>query len=372
MSKFSYLILYFVAWTAICFVGGVIAVGQSVDPLNVLRRCVENEKVTDRLQYEVRTKRAQLPSVSRSGSLGSQNIEAVIKREGDSIVVTGTEKFYQDGKFEKDESIHLVVTPDFLVVGLSGESARNNAGIVTTEQMKERLPGILCSGQFGFELDGYVGDGIRVSDLMLMEPDKVKYAGEKEINGFVCQQIDADTKYGFFSVYIDTANNHAVRRIVSIRRQNDLQYVGEAYFPHASSANTFTETLDNLEFKLLDGVYVPIRGNLQLIREDKDGSILLSRSEFERTNIALNPVFDKSTFSADFLKGEVVSNMDDAESGVVYVWDGKKPVPGFTMLEGTAVMQGYAGFTRLCGMLLGIVLVAIALYRMLRRKKVKS
>jgi len=344
------------------------ALAQGIDAINILQKCAENSAKVDRIQYEVRTKRSQLPSASRSEGLGSQAIEAVVKREGNNIVVTGIERFYTDGRFIKDEVVRQVVTPNFLAVGIDGEKAQHSAGIVTVEQVKEQIPGILSSGQFGFELDGYIGDGIRVTDLMLLEPDKVKHSGTSDVNGFACQQIDADTKYGFFSVYIDTSNSHAVRRIVSVRRQGDIQYGGEVYFSHMSPVKTFTETLDNMEFEMLDGVCVPVKGNLQYIREDSDGRIFPGKSEFVRENINLDPVFDKNTFSADFLKGEVVSNLDDNESGIVYIWDGEKPVPAYTMLEGTAFMQGYAGYFRLFSMLAGILMIAYALYRMLIKK----
>jgi hypothetical protein len=120
---------------------------------------------------------------------------------------------------------------------------------------------------------------------------------------------------------------------------------------------------------MIEGVALPVRGDFQVFRKDKDGHSYMSRNEFERGNIDLNPAFRKDTFSADFLNGEVVSNQDDTTSGVVYVWDGKKPVPAYTMLKGTAFMQGYAGYIRLALMLAGIAMIAYALYRMLRRRK---
>ena len=334
------------------------------DALTILRKVAENQRVADRIQYEITTQYSQMDSASRAGDLGGQYVEAAIKREGNNIAVIGLEKNYRNGVFVSDEKIHRLVTSDFGVYG-TGRNDDPDAGMVTTKQINRLITPILCSGRFGFEMDGYIGDGARIPDLMLMEPDKVKFIGDKEINGYICVQIDADTAHGFFSVHVDTENNYAVRRIVSERRQSDLQCGGKKYFQNMPHVKTFTETVDNLEFTLVDGMSVPTKGILLLTRRDRNGDTFPSKSEFKRKNVNLNPDFGEDTFSADFLKGEVISNLDDNESGVVYLWDGEKPVPGYTMLEGIAFMQGYAGYIRLFLMLVGILMIAFAIYRML-------
>jgi hypothetical protein len=292
---------------------------------------------------------------------------AVVRRDGNKVGVAGFENQYEGGKLTNTEEIIQLATPTFGVYATSGDGAPD-AGIVTTEQVNKILIPILCSGRYGFELDGYLSDGVPVFSLMLMKPDRVKYIGECEVNSFVCQQIDANTEFGFFSVYVDIQNNYAVRRIVSEQRQNSLELSGRAFFQNMPQVESFISVLDNIEFKLIDGVNVPTRGILQFTRKDKSGATFPSKSEFARENIDVNPVFGKDTFSAEFLKGEVVSNIDDFESRVVYIWDGEKAIPGYTMLEGTAFMQGYVGYIRLALMLAGIAMIAYALYRMLRKE----
>jgi hypothetical protein len=86
----------------------------------------------------------------------------------------------------------------------------------------------------------------------------------------------------------------------------------------------------------------------------------------------MNPDLDEKVFSAEFLKGEVVSNLDDNESGVVYIWVGEKAVPGYTILEGSAAMSGYAGYVRLFLMLAGTLMIVYAIYSMLKKKKLSD
>ena len=297
-------------------------------------------------------------------------MEAIVQRDGDKIKIVGIEKHYRGGEFVRDEEIHQLATSDFYVRTIS-EGDASDSGMVTTEQIEKLLRPLLCGGRFGFELDVYLSDVIRIPELMLMESDKVKYIGEEDINGILCQHINADTKYGFFTVYIDTRNNYVVRRAISEINQHTLLYGGDKWLHDMPQTQTFTDVIDNFEFKLIGSVNVPIKGVLQTTRKDKDGSTVVAKSEFERENVDLNPNFEKDVFSATFLKGEVVSNLDDKESGVVYVWDGEKAVPGYTMLEGSAKMQGYAGFTRLCSMLLGIVLIVYVVIKKLLFKKKK-
>ena len=360
MLKLNYSIaLFFAVLISLRSIEGD-TIGQEVDALVILRKIAENLKVTDRIQYEVKMSHSYHAPATKTNVLPRQRIEAVVKRDGDNFVVTGIDKQYNDGEFIAENKIHHLSTPDFGVYVTGGT---HNVAMVTTKQIDRLLEPLLCGGQFGFELDGYLCGGVRFSDLMLMESGKVKYIGEKEIDGTVCQQIDADMEHGFFSVYADAKNNCAIRKAIC-----EKSFVRDATTP----VESFTTILNNLQFKSIEGIDVPTSGIIQAIRKDKDGRTYMSQNEFERENINLNPTFRKDTFSADFLKGEVVSNIDDKESGIVYVWDGKKPVPGYTTLEGSAVMQGYAGYVRLLSMLLGIMLIAYALYRLLLRNKDKK
>jgi hypothetical protein len=357
MSKLHYsTVLFFIVLIQTSFHGGA-TIGQEVDAFVILRKIADNMKVTDHIQYEVKMSHSYHVPATKTNVLPHQRIEAVVKRDGEHFVVTGVEKQYNDGKFMAENKIHHLSTPDFGVYVTGGT---HSAGMVTMKQIDRLLDPVLCGGQFGFELDGYLCEGVRFSDLMLIEFGKVRYVGEKEIDGVICQQIDADTEHGFFSVYVDSKNNYAIRKATC-----EKSFVKDTTTPTES----FTSVLDNVEFNLKAGINIPAKGSIQVIRKDKDGHTCMSKNEFERTNININPTFDDNTFSAEFLKGEVINNIDDNESGVVYMWDGEKAVPAYTMLEGTAVMQGYAGYAKLFSMLLGIVLIAIALYRMLRRRK---
>ena len=356
--------------------------------LEILRHCEENLKVTDRFQYKIKTLCSnQFPpaySNSYGVSLSVQNIEGLITKDGNKIDIVTDIKTYRDSKLFSDEKFRHVATPVFFATGFNGGDSDSPyagyAGMVTTEQAKENLPILLSVGQYGFELDGYLVYGVRIPELMLAESDCVRYIGGEDINGFMCQHIKADTKYGLFSVYIDTNNNYIVRKFGAITRQSDVWYdkkhgkqpdfqnVDDDLVPDI--VDTWTLTLDGLEFIVIDGIRVPTKGTLRAIRQDKNGDVYTSKSEFERTNIVLNPTFGKDVFSADFLKGEVVSNLDDIESGVVYMWDGEKCVPAYTMLEGSARMSGYAGFVRLATMLVGIALIVYALCRMYFKAKI--
>ena len=336
--------------------------------IDMLCKCVANLRAMDRLQYEVKTLRTYQVSPSSSIGLPSQQIEVAVKRDGDNIKVSGVEKQYRNGQFIRDKQVQQLSTPRFYARGISNDDA-SESGMVTTEQIERLLRPLLCSGRFGFELEGYLTEVVRFPELMLIEPDKIRYVGEKKFNGIFCQHFEADTKYGVFSVYIDTKSNYTIRKAEATIGQNSLLLTGNKWLYDMPQIETLTDVVDILEYDLIEGIYVPVKGVRQTTRKDKDGTLYSARSDLERTNIILNPEFDKNTFSADFLKGEVVSNLDDNESGVVYIWDGEKPVPAYTILEGTAFMQGYAGYIRLFLMLAGILMIAYALYRMLIKNK---
>ena len=368
MSKSNRVIfIFFVGVITVCLSRGT-AVADGELAVGILQQVAENLRVTDRIQYEIEHRFSFLPPVPPAGGFPGRHVDAVVIRDGNRIEVSGIERHYAGSRFIEEERIHQVSTPDFHVHATNRDDDPD-AGMVTTQQVERLLAPLLISGNFGFGLDGYIGDMARFTELMLMEPDRVKFIGEKEANGVICLQIDADTKYGFFSVFVDEKNNYAIRRVVSVKGQSAILYAGDRYLQDMPNVETFTEVLDNLEFNLIDGINMPTKGTLTVTRRDRNGDIYMNKSEYVRTNINLNPVFGVDAFSTAFLEGELVSNLDDPESGVVYVWDGEQAVPAFTYFTGRAFMQGYAGFVRLFLMLLGIALIAYALYRVLRKKK---
>ena len=88
------------------------------------------------------------------------------------------------------------------------------------------------------------------------------------------------------------APNYIVRKLVAITRQSDVLYGGEvdSQDKEASPVDTWTLTLDDLKFMLVDGISVPTKGTLKAIRQDKNGDIYTIKTDIERNNIVLERI----------------------------------------------------------------------------------
>lgn len=161
-------------------------------------------------------------------------------------------------------------------------------------------------GNFMDETDafflGYLGNNSRM-DINLKNAKQVSMRPEPEIiNGSVCYVVHADTKYGDYTLWLDSAHGFQPAKIEASREDDDI--IGVRLPPpekRVEGKDAFV--IDNIKFKMVQGVWVPVEGRLRKhIEWPQHGFFKKDEINFTTTEIVLNPDHDALGSFADPMK----------------------------------------------------------------------
>lgn len=125
--------------------------------------------------------------------------------------------------------------------------------------------------------------------------DKTDVVGKSE-----CYVIDAVTKRGKYTVWIDLAHGYNIAKLVQTLKQGDLLN----RWPVKAGTNTFSTKV--LQFKRIDRVWVPWEAE-QESEQKAPGWHLRTNLHYKRTKFTLNPDHDAPGYDAldSFLPGDI-------------------------------------------------------------------
>jgi len=179
---------------------------------------------------------------------------------------------------------------------------------------------------------GYVDTDERLDEVLR----KAKYISVRDrteiVRGSACVVIDAHTRYGQFSLWLDPSHGYHAARIR--RKAAEGEYTHHHIIPRGSIATGY---LDVLEFKKVDDTWVPVDANAGFHRTMGSPAYYMDEDHrYKRTQIILNPDHDKLGSFADPIfeepdnDPELVNgtsfkiDMGERERGGKYTWrDGK-------------------------------------------------
>ena len=136
---------------------------------------------------------------------------------------------------------------------------------------------------------GYIGSYERL-DVVLRESKQISLGPKTErINNSDCYVIDAQTKYGKYSLWLDPEHGYHPVKI------NYKAVEGDEYYDKGKleKGNSRTGYLDNVRFEKVDDVWVPMeadRGSNNIYGDTE--SFTKDDTHFKRTQIILNPDHD--------------------------------------------------------------------------------
>ena len=142
---------------------------------------------------------------------------------------------------------------------------------------------------------GYVDTNERL-DEVLREAKYISVRdGTEIVRGSACFVIDAHTKYGQFSLWLDPNHGYYPARIRKSAKE------GENLHHHIiPSGSIATGYLDVLEFKQVDDIWVPVDANAGFHRTMGSPAYYMDEDvRYKRTQIILNPDHDKLDSFAD-------------------------------------------------------------------------
>jgi len=154
---------------------------------------------------------------------------------------------------------------------------------------------VSLSRHFGVSyIVGYIGSDQRL-DAVLRKADRISVRKTTEnVNGCECFVIDADTKCGRYSVWLDT--EHGFHPAKVRRRAKGGDYTHSRLMSKGETARTY---LDTVRFEKVDDIWVPMEADAGCYRVMPSGDFVKEDYHYKRTQIILNPDHDKLGSFAD-------------------------------------------------------------------------
>jgi len=149
--------------------------------------------------------------------------------------------------------------------------------------------------QYGHALSGMIGyfsGSTERFDSVILKARTASVREETEqVNGVDCFVIDADTKHGRYSVWIDPTHGYSIAKAqVRMKHDENHFYYG---IPFNKAGRELYWTINNLQFEEIDGVWVPVEATHEYHRlYSYQGDSSRSQTHTKVTEILMNPDHD--------------------------------------------------------------------------------
>jgi len=175
-----------------------------------------------------------------------------------------------------------------------------------------------------YALGYFYGDDDRI-DTVLKEAKTTQVRDRLErVGNSACYVIDAVTERGRYTLWIDPEHGYNIARATVEKSEGDLCYnAGPLSEGEHSRAH-----LDNVRFKQIDGVWMPVESDYKLKVEGSPGTgVFWSDTHYKATEVILNPDHDAlGSFVPDDIPDGVRVYVNGS-MGIKYTWQNGKLIP---------------------------------------------
>jgi len=168
-----------------------------------------------------------------------------------------------------------------------------------------------------------IGSAPKMVDVM-SDSDSLKIIGQETLSGTSCYILGAQTKYGTFTVWIAPEKGYnALKYIV---RKSGLDILHDDIRVEDQGITECVDVVDSIDVQEIDGVFVPISGELTGKAKAGQEWEETTHIEAKRSEIVLNPDFEAlGAFEISFPEGTEVTHQDIP--GLRFRWTKGKFVP---------------------------------------------
>jgi hypothetical protein len=165
----------------------------------------------------------------------------------------------------------------------------------------------------------------------MLQAKEIRGPIDERIAEVACSLVEATTPYGMVRLWIAPSLSYLPVRATLTKGSEDI-LVDTALkvqprfhsWPNNVHRTGWSMQVDCTEVAEQAGTHVQMKGHMSESTEFSDGRRDLVDLDFVRKDVVLDPHFPASAFETDLPDGAEITNMDDKDSGVHYVWkDGK-------------------------------------------------
>lgn len=215
--------------------------------------------------------------------------------------------------------------------------------VIQREPTTEHLYPILFSPYFGLPIEGYIAgnDHIHIRDLLRFSAESAD-AQIVDLNGTMCFEYSADTRYGAVSVTLDPAANWLARRWRVVKSSdNYFDGVLLADTRNGQSLREWSAELHSVQVANIQGTSIPARATLTLTYSNWDGTNNVMSFIIERSAVRLE--IGESRFH--MTDGVEVRRESDT-SGMTWVWQNGDVVRYVDAQKAASIAQSAQAFNR--------------------------
>lgn len=177
------------------------------------------------------------------------------------------------------------------------------------------------------------GDYDQIGDIIQKADNKSVREGQEKIGDSWCYVIDASTKYGEYSLWIDPGRGHNIVK-AKIIKEGTAIVLGNK-LSNQKFIRRISVTLDNVKLQEKNGIWVPMSSNYEHAIEYFSGDKEVSKQSVELSKYEDDPDFDELntfkpeidngaavyieniSFTYEWIDGKLVPNIDRAVMGAL-------------------------------------------------------
>jgi hypothetical protein len=215
------------------------------------------------------------------------------RRDGDRCEWFGRYQF--EGKLDgnaysfNEEFRDLVLEDRYLYY--SRRDSGNEHEALMGADVEERLLMLQAQSADGGFLQGRTGGiGSATHQAQAMrDSNDLRYLGQETLGGIPCQVVEARTKYGTFTVWL--APEKGYHALKSLWRKSGRDILRDDIRIEDQGITEWTETVEAVDVQRIDGVFLPVSGQLTHQARFADGQTSEDHSTVRRSDIVLHPDF---------------------------------------------------------------------------------
>ncbi|MFO1042590.1 MAG: hypothetical protein U0941_12430 [Planctomycetaceae bacterium] len=251
--------------------------------------------------------------------LGVFRQSARIRRDGSKIDFAGELKKTDDENFPGNGTSRSIVNGEWYFSRTTTTGRKKLTG-GRSAKLVEASNREIESSTYGFMLDGHFAgnDGKKLSQILLESDDLT--ADTEQIEGRSCLAISGTTRYGKIKICLDAESGHTLRYARISKGPGDV-YSGEQYGQHRDTTGqrSFTCEVNGVTVEKVGDYFIPVSGTF--ITETVGTTNAQFSVPFKRSDFNLSPDFaGTDAFQMDFDEGARVSDFDNRESQIAYIW----------------------------------------------------